>query len=163
MDSDSAPRVSRPLSTEKFQQDPCGVLSPAQLRALNISKPGEPSSAAHGPSCVWRDSDGTSKMSLFGTFIVKGDGLPGLYARRGAFKVFEPLEIDGRPAVIANHSDDFRSKGKCDISVGLTDQLVYEVQLAFNTGVEKPADFNNPCGRAQTVAAEMIKTMKAGG
>ncbi|MCP2261538.1 Protein of unknown function (DUF3558) [Streptoalloteichus tenebrarius] len=102
-------------------------------------------------------------MSVHGTFIVKGDGLPGLYSRRGTYKVFEPIEIEGYPAVIASRSVDSRPDGMCDISIGVTEKLVYEVQLLFNTGVEKPADFNNPCGRAQTVAAEMIKTMKAGG
>ncbi|GGM68340.1 hypothetical protein GCM10012275_43550 [Longimycelium tulufanense] len=152
------PRVPKPLDTAKFQQDPCSVLTKAQLQALHIGAQGSPADINDQPNCRWPDTFGPSQMSVSVTFMTKGDGLAGLYSRSSTFKVFRPFQIDGYPAAVVLAFLDQRSQGVCDVDVAVTDKLVYLVQAKMHSDAP---DYTTPCERTKTVAGEVLKTLKA--
>ncbi|GGM59191.1 hypothetical protein GCM10012275_32990 [Longimycelium tulufanense] len=153
------PRVPKPLDTSKFQQVPCSVLTPSQRQFLKIGKEPNRFDSDLGPGCEWRDTSGPSKMSFSARLVVKGDGLAGLYSRRDTYKIFEPLEVDGYPAAVVMAVRDQRSEGVCVISVGVTDKLVFDVDMQLDD--ESPS-YNDPCGQTKLVAGEILKTLKGG-
>lgn len=52
-----APKVPAPVNVDKFLADPCSMLTPAQLSALQLSQP-KADKASSGVGCGWRFSDG---------------------------------------------------------------------------------------------------------
>ena len=84
-------------------------------------------------------------------------GLDGIYSQKGNFPVFQPLpDVGGYPAVIALSADG-RSQGVCQVSVGVSNAQLIEVGVAMGTGAP---DESNPCPRNETVAADVVATLK---
>lgn len=150
------PRVPKTLDTTRFQQDPCSVLTPAQLQMFKLPNSGrtrkEPS-----PACSWSDWSGPARMGLSVTIATDRDGLAGLYRRQKNLKVFEPLEIEGYPAAIVLAARDERPDGVCDVEFAVTDKL----SISVRTTLETADKATNPCGPTKAGAAEVLKTLKA--
>jgi hypothetical protein len=135
------------------------VLTAAQLKELSVGASGnQVNDAPLGPQCAWKDSQGPSTINFGVIFLTSGQGLAGIYSQKDTYKVFQPLlDTAGYPTVVAM-SDDGRPQGDCEISVGVSNQLVIDVEGTVNGGPDK----TNPCPRIQSIAAAMVTTMKGG-
>lgn len=158
-----APRVDNPLDVDKFKQDPCAVLTAQQLRSLDVRAQGKFGSSALGPTCTWQDDYGPSGAGFDANFLVGGTGLSGIYNNRGKKLLFfqEIPPVQGYPAVIAG-PDDARSKGICELSVGLNDRQILDVSVTMRGEPDPAPNFRKPCAVAQKLAEEMVKTIKGG-
>jgi Protein of unknown function (DUF3558) len=150
--------VSHPLDTTAFQKTPCSVLTAAQLTQFNIGTQGQQdSSAPLGPACNWNDDTGPSNMTLGVIIVTQGQGLAGIYSQKSTYPVFQPLaNVGGYPAVIALTADG-RSQGLCQVSVGVTNNVLVEVSVALRAGAP---DVSNPCPRNQNIATAVVQTLK---
>ncbi|MFB9431835.1 DUF3558 domain-containing protein [Streptoalloteichus tenebrarius] len=150
------PRVPKPLDTARFQQDPCSILTAAQLQPFKLTGPGLPRKDPF-PYCQWPDMTNQAKMSLSVSIATDRDGLAGLYQRQKNFKVFEPLTIEDYPGVIVATALDQRPQGVCDVEFAVTDKL----SISVRTNLSTPDRATNPCGPTKAAAAEVLKTLKA--
>lgn len=160
-DSDTygAPRVENPLDATRFLNDPCSVLTPAQLTTFGVSRPGtgdteSPIAKAAGPICNWHADPGVD--STIGVTWQRGNknGLADLYRMRDEVtEYFIETTVSGYPAVF-NSPVDSRNDGHCGIAVGVSDTLTF---TASESGT---LDAEGACARAKQVAAAVIVTMK---
>lgn len=159
--SDGAPKVKSPLDTSRYQQNPCQMLTPAQLQQLNLPAQGKPGQGPLGLECSWLNRDTFASVGL--EWADKNPrGLSGTYAARkaGSWAYFIELgEIEGYPAVAADLSDQ-RDIGTCLVTVGVSDQLIFQVSAQLSRANVGKKD---PCkDGAALVAGMMLQTMKAG-
>ena len=156
-----APRVTDPLDATRFLTEPCTVLGQAQLATFDVSRPGIPTTtgavAEHaGPYCSWHAA--TELASTIGVGFLTGNenGLSDTYRGRDQFDYFVPTTVDGYPAVFVDGSDG-RDNGRCNITVGINDQL------AFRATEQGRLDAQGSCDRAKQVAAAALTTLKEAG
>ncbi|MFC0434922.1 DUF3558 domain-containing protein [Kutzneria buriramensis] len=151
------PNVTHPLNVSNFHKTPCSTLTASQLQSLSVTVAGKDVSDANGPSCTWVDLDGPAKMGITVIIPNASQGLAGIYGQKDTFPVFTPLaNIGGFPAVIALSADG-RSQGNCQVSVGVSNSQLVEVAVTIGAGATDEA---TPCGRNQTVAADVVATLK---
>jgi hypothetical protein len=152
----AAPRVANPLDVGKFEQNPCGLLTSAQAVQLAQLTKTDGSTGGSLPICGWAD-DSYNSIS-FG--FVRGQGLSDVYrtqnSQSGYFKVAP--DIAGYPAVFSGTTDD-RSKGGCQLGIGVSDSEVLTVDSSFTTSSPHYAD---PCSVTQKAAEAAIATLKGG-
>ncbi|WP_188316309.1 DUF3558 domain-containing protein [Solihabitans fulvus] len=155
--SASAPHVAKPLDTSKFQAAPCTMLQSAQLQQFGLSTPGDPKADATGPNCHWSNLD--SGVSLDVGFVTGNkDGLSALYGKRSSLDLFTVLpDIDGYPAVIYGVTDN-RSRGTCNVDVGVSDSLNFDAMVQAANGPLK----SDPCSAAKQIAGMVVKTLAGG-
>ncbi|MFD8496015.1 DUF3558 domain-containing protein [Amycolatopsis sp. NPDC059657] len=152
----TAPPVTNPLDAAKYEQNPCGVLNPAQAsQVANLTKAGEPFGGQF-KICQWKD-DNYSGISFS---FIRGGGLSDTYSNQdddsGYFKVAP--DVSGYPAVFAGITDD-RSKGGCQMSVGVSET----VQMVVNSSFDKSSPlYSDPCSVTQKAAEAAIATLKGG-
>ncbi|MCU1681535.1 MAG: hypothetical protein JWQ81_2274 [Amycolatopsis sp.] len=152
----SAPQVANPLDVSKFEQNPCGVLTAAQASQLaNLTKTSG-NSSGNSPICSWKDDS----YNDIGFGFVRGGGLSDAYgyqdSESGYFKVAP--DVDGYPAVFSGPTDD-RSKGGCQIGVGVSNTEVLTVDSSF---VASSPYYSDPCSLSQKAAEAAITTLKGG-
>lgn len=156
--TDGAPRVEHPLDATRFIADPCAVLTSTQLATLDITTPGKPETTGAvaenaGPMCTWiagADHDNYNVGFLTGN----KNGLSDTY--RGSWGgYFEPTTVGGYPAVF-NDVTDARDTGRCNLTVGVNDNLAFRTQLTTNRGQKS-------CDGAAQLAEMVVATIKAGG
>ncbi|MFB9303170.1 DUF3558 domain-containing protein [Kibdelosporangium philippinense] len=156
-----APRVTSPLDGTPFLTKPCAVLTVTQLQPLNVPASGKPDTdsplaRSSGPGCTWSNVD-TGTGIGFGFLSGNKNGLSDTYRGRDRFKgYFEPTNVEGYPAVF-NDPSDFRAKGSCNITVGISDTLTFRVSWD-----EGRAGLTS-CDRAKQVASMVIQTIRSGG
>ncbi|MGI8797953.1 MAG: DUF3558 domain-containing protein [Pseudonocardia sp.] len=118
-----APPVAQPKEARGV--DPCTLLTAAQLDTLGL----DPTRVQRDDSaglvgCRWPSKVfGFSVSSTLDTEPTR-KGLTSLYSRRAGYPLFEPLQIDGYPAV---HAELVISED-CTIYVGLSDTQVLDVR-----------------------------------
>nr|WP_255361039.1 DUF3558 family protein [Kutzneria sp. 744] len=153
------PNVAHALDTSAFQKAPCSALTTAQLAKLNVGATGvQVQDDPLGPECAWKDSQGPSTINFGLIIATAGSGLSGIYGQKSQYAVFEPLsDIAGYPAIVAM-TDDARPQGDCKVSIGVSNQLIINVEGTVNGGPDK----TNPCPRIQAIATAMVTTMKGG-
>lgn len=131
--SDGAPKVKNPLDTGSFQQSPCQILTVAQTQELNLSAQGEPGEGPLGLACAWSNRDTGGRIRI--QWAVKdGRGLSGDYAAHNAGRwayFIEYPDIEGFPGVASDLFDD-RAKGACAVSVGVSDQVIFQAELQLS-------------------------------
>ncbi|WP_245574010.1 DUF3558 domain-containing protein [Amycolatopsis nigrescens] len=154
-----APKVASPLTdTLSFRQEPCSVLTPAQLGQLGVPAQGEKTAGPTGPRCRWYEQ-ATSAAATIQWVEATKRGLTAAYEHRGEYDVFKPMaDINGYPTVAYGLKTD-AAGGACAVLVGVTDELAYQagiVQSRDNRGTE------DPCEVAHTVAGMMLETIKGG-
>lgn len=151
-----APTVAQPLDVGKYLASPCGSLTALQYQNFD-TRPGVPGDDKMNPNCAWTTNDGETRISISYMLEVT-QGLSGVYAQNdiGFWKdgYFEPATVDGYPAVYASILDS-RAKGKCQLNVGVNDNLY------FISSVQSRAD-NDSCTAAINVAKAVIETVKKG-
>ncbi|MCP2260512.1 Protein of unknown function (DUF3558) [Streptoalloteichus tenebrarius] len=148
--------MPKALDTAKFQQDPCSVLTAAELQTLRVAAKGEVDKDP-APRCAWSDWRGPSKLDFSVTIAANRQGLAQLYRNKGNFEHFEPFQVEGYPAVML---DDSRV-GMCDVEVAVMDSLSNSVKVQF-TDDDKAAAVVK-CGQTKILATEVMKTLKGGG
>lgn len=159
-----APSVAQPIDTQRWQADPCSVITAQQFSSIGLDDvDAEPNpNAMAGPTCDWYPADAT--LAGFGGGFVTAhpptEGLSRIYERHklGEYKVWQELEpIAGHPAVRADTKDE-SGQGMCGLAVGVRDDLVYSVLI---TDEDKEIT-KDPCAFAQKVATLAVETMKGG-
>ncbi|WP_338081110.1 DUF3558 domain-containing protein [Amycolatopsis nivea] len=153
-DNVEAPRVAAPVNVDKYLADPCSMLTPSQLSALQLSQP-EADKASSSVGCGWRFSDGYTAVSATFLTTVK-NGLTNTY-RQNAFGYykdgyFEPTVVSGFPAVLANTADR-RSQGQVTMLVGVSDQTEMVVLIQGSPG-------SNATTAATNVTKAVLSTMQ---
>jgi hypothetical protein len=160
--SGNAPKIENPLDASKYLTQPCAVLSPAQLQAFKITKPGtphvdDPVAKQAGPYCGWRSDDAIPFGFDVGFLTGNKNGLSDtLEGGKKAFPgYFEPTEVEGYPAVF-NDVADRRPTGACNITVGISENLAFRAQEQANksTGARS-------CDGAKQLAAAVIQTLRS--
>jgi hypothetical protein len=158
--SHGAPKVTDPLDTTKFQENPCLSLTSEQSDSVfELSPSGEPYESELGKACKWRNDSTRGEVDV--VFLDKDPrGLSAEYEvnEDGRWAYFEELTLEGYPAV-ARSQVDRRDGGACTIVVGASDEIAFEVPVQLST-----ANIGNrdACAVAEDVTKEVIKTMKAG-
>jgi Protein of unknown function (DUF3558) len=161
-----APRVRDPLNAAPFLKSPCSVLTEKQVGELfgaADAVKGQPVRAGStDPACDWDDSSGVIGAFVSTLFLTANHGLSGIYAQKGKkLKFFQEIDpIEGYPAVLSDEID-LRSRGLCIVDVGISDELALTVQVDLRGGSNAAPNFHNPCGVAETSAANMVSTMKS--
>jgi hypothetical protein len=159
--TNGAPKVATPVDSTKYQSAPCSVVTPAQVQTLNITprKGYVPANA-----CGWdlpNNNIGMSPGGVTAGFVLhpmKPDeplGLAGIYGYYHAIGSSPPSrlpDIQGQPAVMVKPTN------KCDVYVGLTDNLVFHVSVLITDPQSTTVD---PCALAQNFAAAAMTTMKS--
>lgn len=153
-----APKVAHPLNPEPFAHEPCRLLTSAQANQLGVRLPGVLREGVSGPDCTWGNEETGATLGVQPD-LVTGDGLSRAYLKRDELKYFiEIPSIEGYPGVAASYIDG-RSTGLCTIWVGITDDVMFQVQGGVSTRKQGSAD---AC-QATTIAAGMIVTTIKGG
>jgi hypothetical protein len=154
-----APKVANPLDTDRFQDDPCALLTASQAQdELNLPPTGKPEGIALGKGCNWFNRDTRGEVTL-GLLTGNPNGLSAAYEanQRGDYAYFTELSpIDGYPA-IASDVADRRSSGACIVDVGVTDELLLDVALSLS---QNNVGTKDPCEVAAQVAGLALRTMK---
>lgn len=156
----SVPKITSPLPPALIQGDPCAALTSAQVNGLFSKTPTRSPAAKDtgvAKSCSWGDD---SRGSLVGIQFVYAwkRGLADVYATqgRGFLKVLAPVQ--GYPVVAYGPSDE-RSKGMCNVAVGIADNAAFEADVQFASSAVGQGD---PCDDARKVADLAVTTLKAG-
>lgn len=155
-----APKVTNPLDTTKYQQNPCSVLAPAQLQALGNHGAGKPRQGPPGPTCQWIDPSSSDSLavSFYTTPAQIRIGLTGSYQNRSSFRLFQPTQVNGYPAVIASQTDTGQH-GSCDVLVGTADDILVNFRIIVGAGEPQ---YTNACPVAVNEATAGMTTMQAG-
>lgn len=159
--SPTVPRVTNPIDTAAFGQEPCSVLTTSQLHELSISTESEPKVTESGPGCEWGNvfDDG---VTVEGAFLTKvNSSIDVVYKNRQyeTYAYFEPTKIDGYPAVF-NDVADGRESGSCAISIGLRDKLIYTISLQLG---KDRHNYSDPCSALTKVSEMAVAKMAQGG
>ncbi|MGH3467962.1 MAG: DUF3558 domain-containing protein [Thermocrispum sp.] len=107
-----------------------------------------------GDGCHWKGDDGTVSVSMASETSL---GLEGPYGVKETYKYFEPAEIAGYPALLADTYDG-RSNGQCGLSVGLTDDQLIHVAITIRPN--RP-NYDRPCDVLKQAAEAAMETIKA--
>lgn len=137
------------------------MLTPAQLVEFTVPEPGTPDTDSAiaknaGPGCEWWRRD-TEDGSVLGVGFLTGNknGLSDTYRGRDRFDFFEETTVDGYPAVFDDFTDG-RSRGDCNITVGISDTLTFRVR----EGAGPKGQII--CDRTKQLASAVLTTLKAG-
>jgi hypothetical protein len=154
-----APKVTTPLDTTKYQANPCGTLTPAQLQALGITQPGKVTPDPTGALCDWSPQLDVVYTLGFNTTFQPGDakGLANAYQLGGPSSMQRLPDVHGQPAVTQPSQN---TDGSCIIYLGATDVISYGVAVTIAAGLPHFAD---PCTVAAQIADDVTATMKSGG
>ncbi|HEY3611852.1 MAG TPA: DUF3558 domain-containing protein [Pseudonocardiaceae bacterium] len=154
-----APKVTTPLDTTKYQANPCGTLTPAQLQALGITQPGKVTADPTGGFCDWSPQLDVVYTLGFNTTFEPGDaeGLANVYQIGGPNSITRLPDVHGQPAVTQPSQN---TGGSCTIYLGATDVISYGIAVTIPGGQPHFAD---PCTVATQIADDATATMKSGG
>jgi hypothetical protein len=154
-----APKVTTPLDTTKYQANPCGTLTPAQLQALGITQPGKVTPDPTGALCDWSPQLDVVYTVGFNTSFLPGDakGLANAYQLGGPSSMQRLPDVHGQPAVTQPSQN---TDGSCFIYLGATDVISYAASVTIAAGLPHFAD---PCTVAGQIADDVTATMKSGG
>jgi hypothetical protein len=146
-----APAVDEPLDVEVLRHDPCDAITAEQLGGLGITDIGLHDSYEGNPECRWHLSDSQLHVIGLSPVVSSDGGLGDVYEKKDYQQYFEPTEVDGFPAVYASVLEQ-RSRGNCNLWVGVTDQLVVSINTYF---LEV-----DPCPVAERIATAMIENAR---
>lgn len=154
--SGSAPKVSNPLKTSSIESDACSALSAAKRTELGLGE-GERGTTSVGQGCTLFAADDKLNQIDISPVLANKNGLSDVYDTKANNEYFDPTEVSGYPAVYAA-SLDARTKGKCGLFVGVTDQLAVNILVQYDNG----PGASDPCPVALKVGEAMIETLKEG-
>jgi hypothetical protein len=151
-----APKVTSPVDIGRYQQNPCGALTPTELLSFQVTTGqagtkgtmlGQNNSQL-GVDCTWLTSNNVG-LSL--SFTTDKEGLGFFYG--GGSTPDRIPDIEGQPAVISAADE---TSGDCVISVGASDTAFYAATVKNDTEA-------NPCTFAQQVLTAVTSNLKSSG
>lgn len=147
----TAPKVSSPKSLTGI--DSCQLLTPPQLQTLGATAAPKTKKTPWGETeCQWVNSD----ISVYvAPDTTQGKGLATVYGNSNTFSGFIPVQVAGYPAVSVN-----KQSRSCSVYVGSSDTQTFLVDFTRLGG--QRADYQDPCGFAQTVAGAVLANLPAG-
>lgn len=158
-----APSVQQPLDTAAFEKEPCQSLKPPQTQSLGMGDAEGESELDPdiGASCTWSNVSSSGSL-LSVAFPPQGAGVGSLYAKRDTYPHFRELPpVNGYPAVVAmNGQTPPEQAGTCDLNVGVANDRMVSIHTAASS--DQSPFKADPCGKAQQVAGEVVKTLQAG-
>lgn len=154
-----APTVPSPdLDTNRFASSPCGMLTTEQAKDVAGGVRGDVRESPLGPSCRWQASGTPAKNHFSVTVNNQLGGLAQLYGRKSEFRVWEPVQVAGQPAVVAMDAD-VRDKGVCVLEIGTAQKTTVAVDVRLSLGA---ADYANACRPAGRIGEMVVATLKGG-
>jgi len=141
-----APSVPEPLDIDV--DDPCGTLTAEQLAGAGVSDPGDEDFDDGDGECRWHLDTSQLHVVTLSPATSRGGGLGEIYEQKDSQRYFEPVDIEGYPAVYASVLDQ-RESGGCTLWVGTFDDLAVEITTNF---LEV-----DPCPVAEKFATGMIE------
>lgn len=156
-----APKVTDPLNTSRYEQDPCQSLTADQAQSQNLPPTGTINDeVALSKACEWRNPTTRGYVQI--SFIVDDPrGLSPEYDanNRGKLAYFDVLpNIEGFPAVARDITDD-RENGYCSVAVGVADDMVFDSNVQLS---QANIGHKDPCEIASDIARLALQTMKQG-
>ena len=117
------------------------MLTDGQLTGLEL----DPSTAVPGAlttldGCEWSGRNGSYGLILTIDVLAERGGLENLYLKKKGYSVFEPMVVDGYPAVRA----ELGTTDSCTIALGLSDTQL----IAFRAGPPRPG-LEDTCAAAR--------------
>jgi hypothetical protein len=154
-----APRVPKQLDAGHLVNSPCDALTAGQLNGLDPalgSVVGTNASDPLGAACGWSSPDLSQAVNIsFAT--AAPDGLDQIYSEHPYMAYWQPMVIDGYPAVAASQYDA-RPDGSCVVNAGLNDHLYFFAEfMTFN-----PAQQSRSCALAAQAAGDVITNLRGG-
>lgn len=150
----TAPEVTTPLDTTKYQQNPCSVLNAAQLAEFHPTASRATTSSADnasGPACAWVATAPYSGLGIiFRTSYDPGTPHGLAWDLRGGPLLRLP-DIDGQPALLI----PLPTQETCQVDIGATNDVMFRITVR----APAPVDV---CATANKVATEVITNMKSG-
>jgi len=153
----AAPRVPVPLDDAKLVSDPCSALTVIQLQAIGFTAAAKSSvnGSAVGKVCSWTDDSVGVAGGDIGVAVetTLTHGISDIYSQKNSMAYFNPMSLDGYPAVVADHEDG-RTTGSCALNLGVSDTSV--LALRYQQSDLGPAS----CNKVQAVAHAVIATLR---
>jgi hypothetical protein len=155
-------KIAEPLDPSKFEAAPCRLVPQEMMSGLGFTASGTPKlkeQTVSGPRCGWINGDDGRNLSVTietGNRDAGIGGLAGLYTGRdtGQMPFLEAAsDVSGYQAVYADVQDQ-RTRGACNLHVGITDDLV------FTVGDQGYSGQQDSCDAAQQVAVAVVETLK---
>lgn len=157
--SSTAPKVQKQLDATRLVSSPCDALTTSELIALD---PGFTTATttnvtdSYDAGCGWTSPDLSETIDI--SFeIAAQDGLEKVYRDRESMAYWQPMVIDGYPAVAAS-LDDGRADGTCVVNAGISDHLFFFAKFLSLNAVQKPQS----CSLAVASAGDVIKNLGGG-
>lgn len=156
-----APKVTDPLDTSRYEQDPCQSLTADQAQSRNLPPTGTINNkVALSKACEWKNPTTRGYVQI--SFIVDDPrGLSPEYDanNRKKWAYFDILpKIEGFPAV-ARDITEGRDNGYCSVVVGVADDMAFESNVQLS---QANVGFKEPCGVAVDIAGLALQTMIQG-
>ncbi|MGH3722143.1 MAG: DUF3558 domain-containing protein [Pseudonocardiaceae bacterium] len=128
---------------------PCALLTPAQLVANRIDRPGQPEDVLGAPGCEWDDKAHTREIRIFAD--IGTDVLHNIYAQRATFPVFEVTQVAGYPAIRTKNN---AASTSCFFRVAAAQTQTLNLMFtSLREGLEEP------CGPAKALAEAVIANL----
>ncbi|GAA3650781.1 hypothetical protein GCM10022267_41380 [Lentzea roselyniae] len=142
------------LDLSKFTNEPCALLTPAQVAGLGTLKTPEPRQAPLGPQCRW-DPQKVTKPAYSVTLATKGQTMESLREKFKDATKYRETVVSGYPAFSYDAGD---GKGMCNTVVDSShkDAIVVNVIGEFT----KAAENTDYCDVAEMVAASVVANVK---
>ncbi|MDV6012565.1 DUF3558 domain-containing protein [Haloechinothrix sp. LS1_15] len=159
-----APAVENPLDTARFEDDPCLALTDQQLAEAGYDYEEAETEVTDDNVSLCRWSMGLGEGRFVVAYTLNNpEGLSGVYQDHEAeeWELFDETEaIHGYPALLADQVDS-RDRGRCNIIVGVRDELA--VWVTMSAGPSSDAPFQGEgeaCEAAYELAELAVETMK---
>lgn len=156
--SGAAPDVRTPLHPARYRQQPCGLLTTAQVNELGVADDSRGDGSRSNPAgaiCSWTNDGVGVDIAWEAT---NKAGLDDLYAQRSYLEYFEPTRVRGFPAVFASALDS-RQRGDCVLHVGVNGRDMFFVKFK----APDPPLRDRSCQQAQRAAGWVLDTLREGG
>ncbi|WP_373695163.1 DUF3558 domain-containing protein [Actinomycetospora aeridis] len=145
-----APVPPRSLDGTAHAARPCSLLDSSELRQFGLEANGRVQQLPYGsPACVWSGPGFSREVSV--AVVVDRDYLVDTYRSRPTYQVFEPITIDGLPAVAQQTTPTALT---CTVTTGIA--LGQAVDVSSTEFGSQPSP---PCETARRVTEVVVSSL----
>ncbi|NKQ58147.1 DUF3558 domain-containing protein [Amycolatopsis sp. K13G38] len=157
------PQVQTPLPATALDGSPCDSALTTEQVVSFIGSPKAPDRQDDfdtGPACTWFSADGVSGQIGVYYETKIGGGMNVIYRNlKPKSGRWEPTTLQGYPAVAGTFKGEDQSiTGRCDVTVGIRDDLVFAVGLTLGDNARKRGV--DSCEGAKDVANTVLTNLK---
>ncbi len=143
----AGPQIDQPKNLQAVGHA-CDLLKPEQLQQLGLStEPEQDDSYTGESSCDWGNDNAMVSATPKSTI-----GAQQMIETAKSWGEYHPTEVQGYPAI---HKD--RQSRLCSVDVGVSDSAT--VRIDFTRYAGDAPEMQDPCGYADTIAAEVLKNI----